>query len=200
MHVFINEREVGAIETVGTTIGEMIEALGVHVDPNEIVTTVELDGVSYSAGEEERYARRSAATVRRLVLATATPAEFALCMRRELAGALAVIASKVDLVVQLFARGDHRGANGLLAALLEELRLALVLEQQVTTLDGQVVPEAGTPVATLAPELLGAQEARSWAELGLLLERRLVPALRAWERAEVGLASAGDGARGPSAF
>ena len=73
MDVFINERAVGAVEAVGATVGEMIEALGVHVDPDEIVTTVEIDGVTFSAGDEERYVRRAAANVRRLVLGTSTP-------------------------------------------------------------------------------------------------------------------------------
>jgi hypothetical protein len=188
MHVFINEREVGAVEAVGATVGEMIEALGVHVDPDEIVTTVEIDGVTFSAGEEERYARRAAGNVRRLVLGTATPATFARCMRAELAAAVEVVASKVDLVVTRFRGGDDREANGLLAALLEELRLALVLEQQVATLDGAVVPEAAEPVRAVAPALLSAQERRAWDELSALLAERLAPALRAWSRAESVLA------------
>src|SRR5262245_48658116 len=120
MHIFINEREVGTLDAAGATVGEMVEALGVHVDPNEIVTTVELDGVRYSAGEEERFARRTAASVRRLVLGTSTPAAFAATMRDELANALDIIASKVDAVVGLFGSGDDRDANTLLASLLEE--------------------------------------------------------------------------------
>src|SRR6185369_14601670 len=102
MHVFINEREVGAVEASGATVGEMIEALGVHVDPDEIVTTVEIDGVTFSAGEEERWARRAAGNVRRLVLGTATPAAFARSMRAELAAAVDVVAAKVELVVARF--------------------------------------------------------------------------------------------------
>ncbi len=195
MDVFINEREVGAVEAAGATVGEMIEALGVHVDPDEIVTTVEIDGVTFSAGEEERYARRAAANVRRLVLGTATPAAFARCMRAELAAAVEVVASKVDLVVTRFHVGDDRHANALLAALMEELRLALVLEQQVTTLDGALVPEAAEPVRSVAPALLSAQERRAWGELARLLAEQLAPALRAWSRAEAGLArDAPDGA------
>lgn len=184
MHVYINEREVGAMEATGATVGEMIEALGVHVDPNEIVTAVELDGVCYSAGDEDRYARRAASGVDRLVLATATPAAFAQSMRGELASALDVIASKVDLVVQRFTRGDDRNANALLAALMEELRLALVLEQQVTTLDGVVVTAGVDPVAAVAPALLDAQERRAWGVLAGLLVERLAPALRAWSLSE----------------
>jgi len=184
MHVFINDREVGALEATSATVGEMVEALGVHVDPNEIVTHVELDGVSFSAGEEERWSRRAASGVKRLTLATATPAAFAQAMRAELAVALDVIAAKVDLVVERFGTGEDRDANTLLAALMEELRLALVLEQQVTTLDGVVVGEAAEPVATLAPVLLEAQERRRWSELGALLVSHLAPALRAWSSAE----------------
>jgi hypothetical protein len=190
MHIYINEREVGALDAVGATVGEMIEALGVHVDPNEIVTTVELDGVQYSAGDEARFARRAAASVQRLVLGTSTPAAFATSMRDELANALEVVASKVDMVVHLFRSGADRDANSLLAGLLEELRLALVLEQQVTTLDGAVVRDGGEVVTELAPELLAAQERRAWSELAVLLADRLAPALRAWSRSQRALARA----------
>ena len=190
MHIFINEREVGALDAVGATVGEMIEALGVHVDPNEIVTTVELDGVQFSAGDEDRFARRAAAGVRRLVLGTATPAAFATSMRGELASALEVVASKVDTVVDLFRSGGDRDANRLLASLLEELRLALILEQQVTTLDGAVVRDGGAVVTTIAPELLSAQERRAWDELAALLADRLAPALRAWSQSQRALVPA----------
>ncbi len=189
MHIFINEREVGVIDAIGTTVGEMIEGLGVHVDPSEIVTTVELDGVCYSAGEEERFARRAAATVGRLVLRTATPATFAAGMREELAAALEVVAAKMDAVVGLFRRGDDRDANALLAALLEELRLALVLEQQITTLDGCVAGDGAETVSALAPALLEAQEHRAWGEVAALLGERLAPALRAWSRSQRALGS-----------
>jgi hypothetical protein len=200
MHVFINEREVGAVEAAGATVGEMIEALGVHVDPNEIVTGVELDGVMFSAGDEHRYARRAAVNVERLVLETATPATFALRMRHELGSAVAVIATKVELVVSRFAAGDDHDANALLAALLEELRLALVLEQQVATLDGAAIPAALEPVVAVAPALLAAQERRAWDELARLLGGRLAPALHAWSRAETTLATAGAGAPASSSF
>ena len=196
MHVYINDREVGALEVGGATVGEIIEALGVHVDPDEIVTAVELDGVAYNAGDDDRYARRAAASVQRLVLVTKTPAAFAESMRGELASALDVIAAKVDLVVARFRDGADRDANALLAALMEELRLALVLEQQVTTLDGVVIAAAGAPVAAVAPELLDAQERRDWSDVAALLVDGLAPALRAWSAAERAVASAGN----PSGF
>jgi hypothetical protein len=189
MHVFINEREVGTLDAVGTTVGEMIEALGVHVDPDQIVTSVELDGVRYSAGEEQRYARRAATSVGRLVLGTTTPAAFAADMRGELAAALEIVASKIDRVVELFRRGGDRDANALLAALLEELRLALVLEQQVRILDGQTSHGGADSVAAIAPELLGAQEQRAWPTVAALLEERLGPALRSWAQDQRTLAT-----------
>src|SRR4051812_22623132 len=105
MHVRINEREIGPLIPGDATVGEMIEAIRVHVDPSEILTTVEIDGAAFSAGEEERWARRAAAPVKRLAIATATPVEFARAKRRELAGALVVIAAKVRVVAELFERG-----------------------------------------------------------------------------------------------
>ncbi|HEY2385341.1 MAG TPA: hypothetical protein VGK30_00150 [Candidatus Binatia bacterium] len=189
MHIFINEREVGTLDAVGTTVGEMIEALGVHVDPDEIVTSVELDGVRYSAGEEDRYARRAAASVGRLVLGTTTPAAFAADMRGELAAALEIVAAKIERVVELFHRGEDRDANTLLAALLEELRLALVLEHQVTILDGHTARDGADSVAAIAPELLAAQEQRAWAAVSALLDERLGPALRAWAQHQRALAA-----------
>src|SRR3954463_5664163 len=134
MHVRINEREIGPLVPGDATLGEMIEAVRVHVDPAEIVTMVEIDGAAFSAGDEERWMRRAAAPVKRLVLATVTPAEFARVKRRELAGALLVVAAKVRVVGELFERGDERGANALTAALMEELRLVLLLDQQLATL------------------------------------------------------------------
>jgi hypothetical protein len=178
MHVFINDREVEPVSSEGATIGEIIEALGVYIDPREILTAVELDGVAYSAGDEDRYARRAAGGVSRLVLSTQTAGAFAAAMRAEIAAALAVITYKVESVVALFRRADERGANGLLAALLEELRLVLVLDQHIVTLDGGPPSAPVEAIREIAPELLDAQERRAWAEVRGLLERRLIPALR----------------------
>jgi hypothetical protein len=164
MHVFINDREVGPLPETDATVGEIIEAVAVHIDPDEIVTALELDGVVYSAGEEERYAQRRASAVRRLVVITQTPRVFGAAMRAEMAAALSVVAAKVEMVVDLFRSGDERGANRLLAALMEELRLVLVLDHQLATLDG----------APAAPAL---EDVRA------LLAGRLAPTLKAWSQA-----------------
>jgi hypothetical protein len=180
MHVRINDREIGPLIPGDATIGEMIEAIRVHVDPSEIVTAVEIDGTGFSAGEDERYVRRSAGAVRRLVIATSPPAAFARSKRREVAGALLVIAAKVRLVVELFERGDARGANALVAALMEELRLVLLLDHQLTSLDGTTLTAAGAEIRELAPLMLAAQERGSWPELVGVFQQRLIPLLASW--------------------
>ena len=202
MHVFINEREVGPLPETDATIGEIVEAVTVHVDPDEIVTAIELDGLVYSAGDEERYARRRASAVGRLVVITQTPSVFSAAMRVEIAAALSLVATKVEIVVGLFRSGDERGANSLFAALTEELRLVLVLDHQLTTLDGSPVTPAVEDIRALAPMLLDAQERRAWAELSELLGGHLVATLKAWSRdAERGAGGAqqpaGDSAGSP---
>jgi glutamyl/glutaminyl-tRNA synthetase len=182
MHVFINDRALGPVAAEGATVGDILEAIGVHVDPSEIVTAVELDGVGYSAGEEERFTRRAAAGVDRLVVSTQTPAAFAVAMREEIAAALHIIAAKVAQVVALFDQHDERGANRLLAALLEELRLVLVLDQQLGMLDGRAAVTPIDDIRELAPMLLRAQEARAWPELRDLLGARVAPLLESWSR------------------
>ncbi len=193
MHVRINEREIGPLVPGDATIGEMIEAVRVHVDPSEIVTAIEVDGREFSAGEEERYARHAAAGVSRLVVATATPAAFARAKRRELAGALLVIAAKVRAVTVLFERGDDRGANALTAALMEELRLVLLLDQQLAHLDGAALEAPTKEIRDLAPAMLAAQERGVWAELVTIFEGQLMPLLATWSAAEE---RAGDEPRG----
>ena len=184
MRVRINEREIGPLIPGDATIGEMIEAIRVHVDPSEIVTAVEIDGAGYSAGEEERYARRSAGPVRQLVITTATPAAFARAKRHEVAGALLVIAAKVRLVVELFERGDERGANALVAALMEELRLVLLLDHQLARLDGTTLTAASVEIRELAPLMLTAQERGSWPDLVGVFQQRLIPLLASWSAEE----------------
>jgi hypothetical protein len=195
MQVFINEREVGPLPETDATIGEIVEAVAVHIDPGEIVTAIEIDGVAYNAGDEERYTRRRASAVRRLVVTTKAPDVFTAAMRAEVAEALSVVATKVEAVVALFRGGDERGGNGLLAALMEELRLVLVLDHQLTTLERSPGTPAVEDIGMLAPKLLDAQERRAWPELSALLAGQLVPTLRTWSR-DAGLRAGGAQAGG----
>ncbi len=191
MHVFINEREITVGAAAGATIGEVIEASRMHVDPSEIVSTIELDGVEFNAGDEERYARRSAAGVERLVIGTRTPRAFAADKRRSLATTLDEVAERTRLVVSLLQRSDVRNANGVLACLMEELRLSLVLDYQLALLAEDAPSPARDAIAALAPRLLAAEEQRAWNELAGLLDGVLVPTLVDWAagtRARLGAA------------
>jgi hypothetical protein len=180
MHVFINEREIPTGAAAGATIGEVVEASRLHVDPSEIVTAVALDGVAFNAGEEERYGRRSAASVQRLDISTRTPTAFAAEKRHSLAETLDEVAERTRLVVGLLQRSETRAANGLLACLMEELRLTLVLDYQLTLLAEDAPSGAREAIAELAPALLEAEERRAWDVLAGLLDTKLVPTLQWW--------------------
>lgn len=180
MHVFINEQEIPAGASGAATVGEVVEASRMHVDPSEIVTTVALDGIEFHAGEADRYGRRSAASVERLVITTRSPAAFAADKRRSLAETLEAVAERTAMVVQLLQRSDVRSANGLLACLMEELRLTLLLDYQLALLAADAPSDARETIARLAPELLAAEEGRAWDVLAGLLETKLVPTLQHW--------------------
>ena len=180
MHVFINEREVPTGTGAGATVGEIIEASRMHVDPSEIVTAVALDGVEFNAGDEERYTRRVTTGVRRLDISTRTPAQFAADKRHSLAATLDEVAARTKVVVELLRRADTQAANGLLACLMEELRLTLLLDYQLALLAEDAPSEARTAIADLAPRLLDAEERRAWDVLAGLLDTGLAPTLERW--------------------
>jgi hypothetical protein len=180
MHVFINELEITAGAAVGATVGEIVEASRMHVDPSQIVTAVELDGVEFNAGDDERYGRRAAAGVQRLKISTRTPTAFAVDKRRGLAATLDEVAGRTRLVVTLLRQSEARAANGLLACLMEELRLTLLLDYQLTLLAADAPSGARDEIAALAPQLLAAEETRAWDTLASLLDTNLAPTLERW--------------------
>jgi hypothetical protein len=180
MHVFINEREIMASTAPGATVGEVVEASRMHIDPSEIVIAVELDGVEFNAGEEDRYCRRAAAGIERLVISTRTPTVFAATKRRGLAATLDEVAERTRLVVALLRQSDVRSANGLLACLMEELRLTLLLDYQLAILAADAPSAAREEIAVLAPQLLEAEETRAWETLANLLDASLAPTLDRW--------------------
>lgn len=191
MNIFINDRDVGTMPTGGATVGEILEAARVHLEPRDIVTAVEVDGAVHAAGEDERYLRRPADGVGTFVVRTQAPADFVAAKRRGLAEAATVLAAKVRRVAALLREGDERGANSLLAVLMEELRLALLLDHQLTTLDGGSAGEAQSAIRVIAPALLDAQEGRAWETVAEILETRLAGVLEGWSaRLETAAASA----------
>ena len=180
MRVFINEQEIMAGAATGATVGEIVEASRMHVDPSAIVTTVELDGIEFNAGEEDRYCRRAAGGVQRLVISTRSPSEFVAVKRHGLAATLDEVAARTRLVVTLFRQSDTRAANGVLACLMEELRLTMLLDYQLSVLAADAPSGAREEIAALAPQLLRAEEKRAWDTLANLLDGNLAPTLDRW--------------------
>jgi hypothetical protein len=180
MRVFINDLEIPSGALAGATVGEVVEASRMHVDPSEIVTVVALDGVEFHAGDEERYRRRAAAGVQSMVIRTRTPTAFAADKRRGLAEALESVAERTRLVATLLRQSDTRSANGLLACLMEELRLTLLLDYQLALLAADQPSNVREEIASLAPQLLRAEETKAWDTLATLLDANLSPALDRW--------------------
>lgn len=180
MHVFINEREIPSGAVPGATIGEIIEASRMHVDPSAIVTTIELDGVPFHAGDEPQYARRAAKSVRELRISTRSPAAFAAEKRRSLGETLDAVAVRSRMVATLLRESETRSANGLLACLMEELRLTLLLDYQLALLAADEPSAAREEIGILAPQLLAAEEGRAWKTLASLLDGSLAPILERW--------------------
>ncbi|MCC6764885.1 MAG: hypothetical protein IT293_09500 [Deltaproteobacteria bacterium] len=192
MHVFINEREILSGAVPGATVGEIIEASRMHVDPSEMVTAIELDGVAFHAGDEQQYARRAARGIERLKISTQSPTVFAREKRRDLAETLDAVAMRSRMVATLLRAAETRSANGLLACLMEELRLTLLLDYQLALLAADEPSAAREDIATLAPRLLAAEEERAWETLASLLDGSLAPVLERWAaatRARLGAAA-----------
>lgn len=183
MHVFINEREIPSGAVAGATVGEIVEASRMHVDPREIVTSVELDGVAFHAGDEGQYAPRAAKGVERLRISTRTPAAFAAEKRRGLADTLDAVAARTRMVVSLLRASETRAANGLLACLMEELCLTLLLDYQIALLAEDEPAAVREEIAGLGRRLLAAEEERAWETLASLLDGSLAPVLERWATA-----------------
>ena len=192
MQIFVNDRLIGEVAAEGATVGELVEALGVHVDPGEILTTIALDDETISAGDEARYVRRPAGGVRRLTLGTVTVPVFAARLRSDAREALLSIEGRLERVVDALGRGGLRGADGVLAVALDELRLMLVLDHQAMQLGAGETFTAQEEVAPVAEALLGAQRRADNAATRALLAERLLPLLRGWDaRAAAHVAAGG---------
>lgn len=177
MQVFINEQEIGALSVDGTTVAEVIEALSVHVPVDHVVTAVDLDGESFRAGADETWARRASEGVHRLHVRTQGPESLALDLLEEVGAALQVITAKLDRVVELFAVRDGRSAQSLLAVLVEELHLALVLEENVAALSGSSSCLSASDFEHVATRLVDSHERGASAETARLLAEELRPLL-----------------------
>jgi hypothetical protein len=180
MQVFVNERQIADVAAERATVGEVVEALGVHVDPSEVLTMVALDEEVFSAGDDARFARRPAAGVHRLTLTTSTIPAFAARLRDDVRMALASILGRLEHIVDALGQGRVRDAHGELAIALDELRLVLVLDQHTVQLAGGEAMTEQDALTPLAEALLGAQRRADTGATRTLLAERLLPMLRGW--------------------
>lgn len=181
MQVFINDREIGSVSPAGLLVGEVIEALGVHVDPDEVILEVDLDGECFSAAEET-FTRRSAANVGRLALRTVASRELGLGMRGEVIDALVIVSAKVERCIELFLSGETSAAHALLSQLMEELRLVLMLDTQTATLADSARLTSTEELEGVAIRLLRAEERSDAPEVRYLLEAEMGPLLARWRQ------------------
>jgi hypothetical protein len=180
MQVFVNDRSLGDVAAERATVGEVVEALSVHVDPSEIVTAIVLDDEELSAGDDARYARRSAAGIRRLTLNTCSVPVLAARLRDDARGALVAIVQRLERVVGALGEGRMRDANRDLSIALDELRLVLMLDQQTVRLAGGPRLTEEDALTPLAEDLLGAQRRADASTTRTVLAERLLPLLRDW--------------------
>ncbi len=181
MQVFINDREIGSVSPAGLLVGEVIEALGVHVEPDEVILEVDLDGESFSAAEET-FTRRSAANIGTLALRTVASRELGLGMRADVVDALVVVSAKVGRSIELFLDGELAKAHALLGDLMEELRLVLLLDSQTAALAGAEMITSPKELEGVAGGLLRAEERNDTSEVRYLLESELGPLLALWRQ------------------
>jgi hypothetical protein len=177
MHVSINERDIGPVEPGAATVGELVEALAVHVDPGDVLTAISLDGAEFSAGDADRFASRAAISVARLGLTTMSPLAFAAAKRVEVAAVVATIGARTRTVAASLRAGDVASGGDGLATLAEELRLALVLAEHLSILDGDPPILPDDALAAVLPALVGAAERRDWARVADLLDTDLAALL-----------------------
>jgi len=191
MQVFVNDREVADLAAGRATVGELVEALGVHVDPSEIVTTVALDGEVFSAGEDERYARRAAAGVARLTLTSRTIPALAARLHADVRAALRDVTAKLERATAGLDGGDASAAHALFASAFDELRLVLILDQHTVSLGGRDALTSEAELIPLAEALLVAQRHGDRGATRRLLAERVLPLLRLWSANADGAAVAG---------
>lgn len=180
IEVFVNDRNVGSVVPGDATIGDVVEANLVYMDPRHLLQGVEVDGAAYAGDASESYGRLPAAPVARLTLRTETPQAYGKRLLGTVQQALRVVSDKTDIVIGRFDRGEDRSASSLLAELLEELQLALVLDRQVSVLDRTCVALPADDLLQIAERLLPAQERQASQQIRDLLATEIKPLLQRW--------------------
>lgn len=179
MHITIDGSAI-ALPRPGS-LGELLDALVPHVDPDRTITDVEVDGRPADFTDQVALAAWRLAGSETIAVTTLTPAEFATQRRAQIGAHLRHIAERLALAAEGFAGGEVQAANRLLAAGSRDLGLVLELDQHLAVLEGGA-PRCASIVGVLeriGTRLTDAERAERWGDVGRLLAAELVPALLA---------------------
>lgn len=177
MHITLDGAAI-ALPRPGS-LGELLEALVPHVDPDRTITDVEVDGRAADFTDAIALSAWRLAGSETVAVTTLTPAEFAAERRTQIGAHLRHIAERLVRAADGFARGDLQAANGLLATASRDLGLVLELDQHLAVIEGGA-PRCAGIVALLervGGRLTDAERAERWDEVAQLLTAELVPAL-----------------------
>ena len=163
------------------TVEEVLEAVAPHVDPERLVTRLEIDGAALDVTDHAALAGRRLVGPESVAITTEAPAEFVRARRGEIPAHLARIADLLAAVAEGFSAGETVAANRGLAAAARELGLVLHLDRQLAALES-VDPACGAidaAIRRVGPRLELAERERRWSDVGALIAAELVPTLRA---------------------
>lgn len=179
MHITLDGAAI-ALPRPGS-LGELLDALVPHVDPDRTITDVEVDGRAADFTDAVALAAWRLAGSETVSVTTLTPMQFAAERRGQIGAHLRHIAERLAQAAECFAGGDVQAANRLLATGSRDLGLVLELDQHLAVIEGGS-PRCGAIVAVLeqwGTRLTEAEHQQRWDEVARVLAGELVPALLA---------------------
>jgi hypothetical protein len=162
------------------TLAELLEGIGPHIDPERIVTEVEVDGAPADVTQALALARWRLRGEERVRIGTEAPLDFVRSRRAEIVQHLRRIATMLGAVAGGFATGRTVDANVVLAAAARDLGLVLELDQRLVQLGGGApgCERVARTVERIGRSLTEAEREGRWHEVAQLLTDELVPALQ----------------------
>jgi hypothetical protein len=178
MHVSLDD--LGVEIPTAATLGELLDGLAPRIDPQRMVTRVEVDGTPIDGTDRVALAQRRLTGSEAIAIRTEAPAEFAQARRREIADHIQRIADLLSAAAEGLAAGETVRSNRALSGAARALGLVLELDNRLVALDGGPSGCAGIAetVQRIGPRLEAAERAHRWQEVAELLCDELVPALR----------------------
>ena len=189
MQVFLNEELLLEVEPSGLRLGELIDAVGVQLDPDQVLTSIRVGDREYRLDGDSAWERVALDPEQAVHLRGRSSRGIAEDLDSDVADALAVVHWKLGRSAEMLrAATTQQEGFRLLAQSVEELQLALVLDQKVGEL--RPGPRRTDPgrVEPVAEALVAAQVARDSGRIGDLIREELVPMLGDW----IGRSSGGE--------